>query len=133
MFSSANGNELWAILLEKAYAKLHGNYWQLRAGFVSHGMMDLSGCPTKFYSFPENRQIYNEIVGYADKFWKVLLCADGYNHIMCAGTPGVDVFTEGGGPNQDHGIVPGKNQFDYLCTYFSLFRACLFCHPSKGT
>ena len=26
---------------------------------------------------------------------------------MCAGTPGVDIFTEGGGPQEDHGIVPG--------------------------
>lgn len=53
IFCSNNGNELWAILLEKAYAKLHGNYWQLRAGFVSHGMMDLSGCPTQRYTFPQ--------------------------------------------------------------------------------
>ena len=28
-------------------------------------------------------------------------------HIMCAGTPGVDIWTEGENPNQETGIVPG--------------------------
>ena len=32
IFSSANGNELWVIILEKAWAKLHGSYERIIGG-----------------------------------------------------------------------------------------------------
>lgn len=51
IFSKAHGNELWVLLLEKAYAKLHGNYYTLRGGYASEGMMDLTGCPTEVFDF----------------------------------------------------------------------------------
>ena len=51
MFSRAQGNELWVLLLEKAYAKLHGNFYTLRGGFANEGMIDLTGCPSSNFTF----------------------------------------------------------------------------------
>ena len=55
VFSRANGNELWVLLLEKAYAKLCGNYYTLRGGFANEGMMDLTGSPTECFDFEDEK------------------------------------------------------------------------------
>lgn len=49
IFSRSNGPEMWVLLIEKAYAKLHGNYWNLKAGYANEGLIDLTGCPTTLY------------------------------------------------------------------------------------
>lgn len=51
IFSAAHGNELWVLIIEKAYAKLHGNYFSLREGISGEAMLDLTGCPTVIYGF----------------------------------------------------------------------------------
>jgi calpain-15 len=88
VFSRAHGNEMWVLLLEKAYAKLHGNYYTLRGGYASEGMTDLTGNPTECYDFEDP-----------------IAAKKGY--MLSASTPGEDLWTENGGAQQDGGLVMG--------------------------
>jgi Calpain family cysteine protease len=43
--------QLWAPLVEKAYAKAHGSYQQLSGGFIQEALQDLTGAPTETILF----------------------------------------------------------------------------------
>jgi len=43
LYSRGNGNELWVLLLEKAWAKLYGSYGQIEAGLTREALHDLTG------------------------------------------------------------------------------------------
>jgi len=53
-FSRSNGDELWVILLEKAWAKLHKSYERIEAGFAENVMRDLTGAPTEVIETDED-------------------------------------------------------------------------------
>ena len=55
MFSKSNGNELWVLMIEKAYAKVHGGYKAISGGLPYEGLMDLTGCPTISYNFKDQK------------------------------------------------------------------------------
>lgn len=38
IFSSSINNDLWVLLIEKAYAKAHGSYFSLRGGYASEAL-----------------------------------------------------------------------------------------------
>ena len=92
------------MLLEKAYAKLHGNYYTLRGGFANEGMIDLTGCPSYNLNFEDAK--VKEMVTSGELFEKIVHY-DKLGYMLSASTPGEDRWTETGGPNEAGGLVPG--------------------------
>ena len=49
-FARSNGPELWVLLLEKIWAKLHGDYDRIAGGLEYETIRDLTGAPGYFFS-----------------------------------------------------------------------------------
>ena len=86
------------LLVEKAYAKLQGSYYNCRLGDPGDGLLDLTGAPCVGYD------LRNPALTFED-----LWCWDCNDALICASTPGTDTFTEGGGARGGGatGLVPG--------------------------
>jgi calpain-15 len=53
IFSRGRGSELWVMLVEKAWAKVHGSYQAIIAGLPGECLTNLTGAPCKFVPFDE--------------------------------------------------------------------------------
>jgi calpain-15 len=74
-FTKAHGNELWVLILEKVWAKIHGSYERIEAGYAHNVMRDLTGAP----SFDIDIEEYGK-----EKLWERLIISDQKNYVMAA-------------------------------------------------
>lgn len=78
---------MWVILLEKAYAKVHGNYMTLDGGSTTEALRDLTGCPTHI-------EMTTDFSDDLDSAWEVLKTVDEAGALIIGGTPGFDSSNE---------------------------------------
>jgi calpain-15 len=77
-FNSSKSDEMWVVLLEKAWAKIHGGYLNINNGFNEEALRDLTGASTEcFYRLQEKKEI---------DVWNKLMEADEKHYIMAAST-----------------------------------------------
>jgi calpain-15 len=72
---SRGGQELWVQLLEKAWAKVNGNYENTITGLPSEALKALTGAPVEFYS----HDFYTD-----SEMWEILKEANNQKYIISA-------------------------------------------------
>lgn len=77
LFSRPQNYELWFLLLEKAFAKLYGNYSEIKSVMVAEAFETMTGMPSSQHALREAKE---------DDLWNTLLESDQRNHIICVGS-----------------------------------------------
>lgn len=95
-FSRANQDELWVVLLEKAWAKLYTSYKRIEAGYPEETLHDLTGAPIRQIAL-KNASFNKEAE------WQYLVEASVKQYSMVASSnPGSDTNKSVSGVVQGH-------------------------------
>jgi hypothetical protein len=103
-FSKSIDQELWVMLLEKAWAKVYTSYKRTEAGYPEEPLHDLTGAPIK--------QIYTRRSSNKDEEWNYLYKASQLDYSMvCSSNPGSDADKSQSGVVQGHAYTLLKVDF----------------------
>lgn len=107
IFNRSSTDELWVILLEKAWAKAFGGYLNIEAGLTREALRDLTGASCKTFMMRDPQ--------YTDQFlWDQLKEADKNTWVMTAGSDdinyGSDAYIEKIG-------IAGSHAYSLLSVY----------------
>lgn len=69
IYSRSYSNDIWVLLLEKAYAKVHGSYMLLEKGLAYESLLDLTGCPSEILQLDSKKA--KDLINSGD-FWNYL-------------------------------------------------------------
>lgn len=79
IFNRSDQEELWVMILEKAFAKICGGYANIEEGYTSEAQSDLTGAPVEIYINGDEEMT-------SDERFSILWYSDYKNYIMCAGS-----------------------------------------------
>ena len=100
-FTRGSGKELWVLLLEKAWAKIYGNYLRIEGGLTKEALHNLTGAPAETIFMSEER------------LWNTMIEGERHNWIMTCGS-GSSV--EGVNQLQKSGLV-GSHAYSVLSAH----------------
>lgn len=75
VFAGSNNQELWVMLIEKAWAKIHGSYTAIEGGDTRESLAAITGAPVEYYKHKDMRE---------DDLWEMLGDFLEENYVMCS-------------------------------------------------
>jgi calpain-15 len=83
IFSHSEKDETWVLIMEKCWAKLHGNYAKIDGAFAREPLHDLTGAPSKTYKPDAGKSVHTDKNKH---IWKRIKDGEEKDHAMCAGS-----------------------------------------------
>lgn len=93
VYGRSHDNELWVLLLEKAFAKLLGCYSAMRSGWSYEALIDLTGAPYTSIRF-DDEDVQKKIVD--GSLWDFIKMSDVMGNMLTATTQGEHTGSVGG-------------------------------------